>query len=134
MANPCPGSSLRAFGALRERTLIRTSTSKDYLLCGLSVIFLQSRPCLLVGTLESQSGETDSVGPVLDSNVSFSKSVIYERYESGSSCCGFGVGVAVRAEIAVQRSVGSVEDQMAISTFAQVALDLVFNGGRELAL
>ena len=134
MANPCLGSSLQAFRALRERGLIRTSTSKDYLLCGLSVIFLQRRPCLLIGTSEPQSGEADGLGPILGSDLSCSQSVIYERYESGSSCCGFGVGVAMRAEIAVERRVGSVEDQMAILTFAQVALDLVFNRGRELAL
>jgi hypothetical protein len=42
--------------------------------------------------------------------------------------------MTVRAEIAVESGVGSVEDQMAISTFAEVALDLVLNGGRELAL
>jgi hypothetical protein len=53
---------------------------------------------------------------------------------SSSSGSGFSVVLTVRAEISVECRVGGVENQVAVPTLAQVALNLVFNGGREFAL
>jgi hypothetical protein len=42
--------------------------------------------------------------------------------------------VAVWAEISIKRGVGRVENKVAVAAFAQMTLNLVFNGGREFAL